>query len=1005
MGIASILGRVFQSKAEKDRRKLAPVVEEIRALRPKFENLSDKHLHAKTAEFRARLAAGETLDDIRLEAFATVWETCRRLTERKATWEVVGQEMVWDMIPFDVQLIGGLALNQGRITEMATGEGKTLVATMPLYLNALEGKGAHLVTVNDYLARRDAEWMGGIYSFLGLSCKCILSEMTPAQRREAYNADITYGTNNEFGFDYLRDNMTVRSEDLVQRGFHFAIVDEVDSVLVDEARTPLIISGPVGESTHRFAELKPNVEKLVRMQTRLLNDYLVDCERHLRDSGGGLDDEHALMMLRASRGGPKMSRFLKLTKQSGIQDRIRKTEYGYMQDKAMWEADKELYYVVEEKQNSVDLTEKGREIFGHADPEFFVLPDLSEELGRIERDESLEPQQKVKKIDELHRHYGERNEGIHNVQQLLKAYTLFEKDDEYVVQDGRIMIVDEFTGRLMSGRRFSDGLHSALEAKEGVRIEAETQTYATVTLQNFFRMYAKLSGMTGTAETEEAEFHQIYGLDVMVIPTHREIQRVDHEDEIYRTKREKYNAIVEDVTRLHGKGLPVLVGTTTVEVSETLSRMLRRKGIPHNVLNAKHHQREAEIVAEAGRYGAVTIATNMAGRGTDIKIAPEVKALEYDEDAVGLHIIGTERHDSRRIDRQLRGRSGRQGDPGASKFFLSLEDDLMRLFQSDRIAGLMDRLGVQEGEVISHPMVTKGVERAQKRVEQHNFSIRKRLLEYDDVMNKQREVIYELRREALLEHDIQAATRDRIEEAVEDLVAEHCGEGKHAEYWDWPGLSLDFTTMVLTPLPVEEDEDVGIGQNALQEELLETTIKAYEAKQARLGEELCEQLERHVSVRTIDELWKDHLHELDMLRSGIGLRAYGQKDPLLEYKAESFTLFEQMMLRLRREVVSRFFRYEIATAPPASERGVLSGGRVQQASARGYGAGESLGAAAGSAAVPAASAIGTGGAAPRKAFEGAGDGGQTVKREMPKVGRNDPCPCGSGKKYKKCHGA
>ena len=989
---------------------MTPLLEQVKAWRPQFESLSDAELRDKSVEFRQRLAAGSTIDELLPEAFATVWEACHRLARERRSWMVTGREMVWDMVPYDVQILGGIALHQGRIAEMATGEGKTLVATMPLYLNALSGKGAHLVTVNDYLAQRDSEWMGGIFEFLGLNCRAILSHMSPAQRREAYAADITYGTNNEFGFDYLRDNMAVRPEDLVQRGFYYAIVDEVDSVLVDEARTPLIISGPVAESTHRFAELKPNVERLVRLQTRVVNDYLGRVEKHIETSGGSLDDEHALMALRVSRGAPKLSRFLKLLKHSGIQDRIRKTEYAYMQDKNMWEADQELYYVIDEKQNSVDLTEKGREHFGHSDSEFFVLPDLSVELGRIENDESLSPQTKAERIDHLHRSYGERNEGIHNVQQLLKAYALFNKDDEYVVQDDRIMIVDEFTGRLMSGRRFSDGLHSALEAKEGLRIEAETQTYATVTLQNFFRMYEKLAGMTGTAETEAAEFHEIYKLDVMVVPTHRPVARRDQDDYIYRTKREKFNAISEEVTRLHGLGLPVLVGTTTVEVSETLSRMLRRKNIPHNVLNAKQHQREAEVVAEAGRYGGVTIATNMAGRGTDIKIAAEVRALKLDtEDAVGLHIIGSERHESRRIDRQLRGRSGRQGDPGATRFYISLEDDLMRLFISDRIARLMDKMGGEEGEVISHSMVTKSVERAQRRVEQHNFTIRKRLLEYDDVMNKQREVVYELRREALLNPDISAATRERVEELIDDLLEEHCSSGQHAEFWDWPGLSLDFTAIFLVPLSVSEQERNTIGMEALAEQLRSGAIAAYEGKRKRLGDDLCAKLERHVSLRTIDELWKDHLHELDMLRSGIGLRAYGQKDPLLEYKQESFSLFAAMMQRIRREVVTRFFRYEIAVAeaPPVN---AFAQGRVMQRSESEYGAAASL-ARSGAAVAEegdGASAIGVGGRAPRAAFAQPAPvpvKTEPVVREEPKVGRNELCPCGSGKKYKKCHGA
>ncbi len=1024
MPILKLLNKVFKNKAERDHLKLRPQLEATQTHRDAYQALSDDEMRAKTVEFRERLSAGETLEDILPEAYANVWEACRRLTERKAAWPVQGHDLVWDMVPYDVQIIGAIALHQGRITEMATGEGKTLVATMPLYLNALAGEGAHLVTVNDYLAQRDAEWMGGIYEFLGLSCAFIRNEMTPAQRRDSYNSDITYGTNNEFGFDYLRDNMCIRADDLVQRGFHYAIVDEVDSVLVDEARTPLIISGPVGESTHRFEELNPFVDKLVRKQGKILNDYLSQIERHLK-ADDGIDDETSLMLLRVSRGGGhKMSRYMKVLKHAGVQDAITRTEGRYMRDKAMWEADQDLLYVIDEKQNSVDMTERGRAEFGFDDPDFFVLPDLSEELGSIEGDESLTPEEKAKKVDALHRQYGERNEGIHNVQQLVKAYTLFTKDDEYVVMDGKVQIVDENTGRLMSGRRFSDGLHSALEAKEGLRIEAETQTYATVTLQNFFRMYDKLAGMTGTAETEAGEFHEIYGLDVMVIPTHRPITREDRDDQIYRTKREKYNAIVEEVARLNAKGLPVLVGTTTVEVSETLSRMLRRRNIRHNVLNAKQHAREADIITEAGRSGAVTIATNMAGRGTDIKLGPGVlgddgKELERDGDPTGLQIVGSERHDSRRIDRQLRGRAGRQGDPGSSQFYLSLEDDLMRLFGGiERVSRLMEKMGVEEGEVITHSMVTKAIERAQRKVEENNFSIRKRLLEYDDVMNKQREVVYSLRREALVEEDISAATREHMDDVLDDLVDEHANSTEPSEYWDWDRLSLEFTSTFLTPLPVPEPDRNTIGSDRLREVLGEAVLAAYHAKEQRITPELTRQLERFVTLRAIDELWKDHLHELDMVRAGIGLRAYGQKDPLLEYKGESFKLFEAMMMQVRREIVSRFFRYELAAAPP-TPTSVMAQGKAQARSEASHAA-PSQGSQPEAAEAPAkaVSAIGLGSGADMSGVfdkgkaskaDAASTGApqkaqQPVVRDMPKVGRNEPCPCGSGKKFKKCHG-
>ncbi len=1006
MAITKLFSKFFKSKSDRDYQKLVPLLESVKSFRPEMESLDDAALQGKTEEFKSRLAEGMSLDDLLPEAFAVIWEACRRLNERKASWEVMGHEQVWDMVPYDVQIIGGIALHQGRIAEMATGEGKTLVATMPVYLNALAGRGVHLITVNDYLAQRDSEWMGGLYRFLGLSVGSIRSQMTPAQRRESYACDITYGTNNEFGFDYLRDNMAVRVEDLVQRDHYYAIVDEVDSVLVDEARTPLIISGPVADSTDRYAELKVYIEKLVRQQTKLLNSYLAEIERALQKDEE-LSDELRVKLLQVSRGGPKLHRYMKLLQNNpSLQGIVTKTEEAFMRDKAMWEADEDLYYVIEEKQNTVDLTEKGRESFGHPDPDFFVLPDLSTGLAEIEADESLDAEEKAKKVDELHRLYGERNEGVHNIGQLLKAYTLFTKDDEYVVQDGQIMIVDEFTGRIMHGRRFSDGLHSALEAKEGVTIKGETQTYATITLQNYFRMYDKLAGMTGTAETEAAEFHEIYKLDVMVIPPNVPIARDDRDDLIFRTKREKYNAIVDEVKRLSERGLPVLVGTTTVEVSETLSRLLRRQGVRHNVLNAKQHQREAEIVAAAGQKGAVTIATNMAGRGTDIKLGEGVRECGDDQDPGGLQIIGSERHESRRIDRQLRGRAGRQGDPGSSVFFLSLEDDLMRLFAGiDKISSLMDRMKVEEGEVITHSMVTKAIERAQKRVEANNFAIRKRLLEYDDVMNKQREVVYSIRREALLDESSSAFT-ERIEDAVDDMIEEYIDPNGPADDWNYEGLSLDFTSTFLVPLPIPVEDRLHVGAQALRDELVKSALESYRNKVSRLGEGLAHQLERHVVLRTIDELWKDHLHELDILRGGIGLRAYGQKDPLLEYKGESFRMFEEMIGRSQREIVMRFFRMEVAVGPPQPQE-VLAGGQASKAEAGGL------------TASPAASAVGTGADAggARQVFQqaraqkeaasayGSSQAAEPMVRDQPKVGRNDPCPCGSGKKYKRCHGA
>ena len=706
--LTTFLKKVFGSKNERELKKLYPIVDQINEYFEKFNALTDEEIQAKTTEFKERLAQGETLDDLLPEAFAVVKQACKRLVGRK--WMAAGSEIEWNMVPFDVQLIGGIVMHQGKIAEMATGEGKTLVATLPLYLNALEGKGAHLVTVNDYLAQRDAEWMGKVFEFLGLTVGVILNNMTPAQRREAYNCDITYGTNNEFGFDYLRDNMAATPEDIVQvRGHHYAIVDEVDSVLIDEARTPLIISGPVEHATHNYDEVKPLVDSLVRKQTRYVNSLIAEAEELLKSEE--TIREAGLKLLIAQRGAPKNKRLQKLFQQPGIKKLVFDIENEFIRDKRMHEVDEELYYSIEEKHHTINLTEKGRHELAPNNPDEFVLPDLAELFSKIEGDESLTQAEKVERKNEIQVEYARKNEKLHNISQLLKAYSLFEKDVDYVVQEGKVLIVDEFTGRIMYGRRYSDGLHQALEAKENVKIEGETQTLATITLQNYFRLYDKLAGMTGTAETEANEFWDIYKLDVVVIPTNKPIRRIDYEDVIYRTKREKFNAVIDEIERLHKKGRPVLVGTVSVEVSETLSRMLKRRKIPHNVLNAKYHKQEAEIIAKAGQPGAVTIATNMAGRGTDIKLAPSVrgngKYVDEDGTPYGLHIIGTERHESRRIDRQLRGRAGRQGDPGASKFFLSLEDELMRLFGSDRLIKIMDRLGAEEGEAITHPMVTK----------------------------------------------------------------------------------------------------------------------------------------------------------------------------------------------------------------------------------------------------------------------------------------------------------
>ncbi|MFQ5674551.1 MAG: preprotein translocase subunit SecA [bacterium] len=1055
--------KIFGSKHDRDRKRMQPVVDQINDFYEQFDGLSDEELKGKTRYFKDKIESAtkeirdelrellerlrsdeistngtnesenaeqsessetdtlrdqiknledeeketieEVLNEILPEAFAVVKQTCKRLVGRK--WKVCDVEVEWDMIPYDVQLIGGIVLHEGKIAEMATGEGKTLVASMPLYLNALPGKGVHLITVNDYLARRDCEWMGEIFRFLGLTVDFIQNDMNPARRKDAYSADITYGTNNEFGFDYLRDNMAIRFEDKVQRRHNYAIVDEVDSVLIDEARTPLIISGPVEHSTHRYDEMKPRVEQLIRQQTMLVNSIGSEGEKQLNE---GEEYEAGIKLLRASRGAPKNKKLAKLLQEVGVKKLIRRVENDYLRDKKMHEIDDELLFAIDEKAHTIDLTEKGRDAIAPNDPDMFVLPDLSEELHAIETDESLSDEDKLARKTKLQNEYAEKSERLHNISQLLRAYSLFEKDVEYVVSDGKVLIVDEFTGRLMPGRRFSDGLHQALEAKEGVKIERETQTLATITLQNYFRLYEKLAGMTGTAETEAAEFWEIYKLDVVVIPTNEPVRRIYYEDQIFRTKREKYNGIIDEIVEMHEKKRPVLVGTISVEVSETLSRMLKRRGVRHSVLNAKQHQREAEIVTYAGQPGAVTIATNMAGRGTDIKlghgvvkhqncalvapregeeVCPYIKELQCLEQVpCGLHIIGTERHESRRIDRQLRGRSGRQGDPGSSRFYLSLEDDLMRLFQSDRVASVMDRLGVQDGEVIQHRMVTKSIERAQKRVEGHNFDIRKHLLEYDDVMNQQREVIYSKRAHALEGENLRAEFIELLADFIDRKISQYCDERSYAEEWDWNGLRADISRILLMDLPFDEDEIIGMSQDDLFERLFTAAKEHYHRRERDLGEKLMRQIERLAMLRVIDERWREHLYEMDQLKEGIGLRAYGQKNPLLEYKSEGFRMFSEMLDMINEQVLDLLFKAQIQQEPTP-----IAAMRPQQMSEVHD------------------SAVGLG-------FSGLPqeDPGQKAARQPQgtkkqpvvvgeKIGRNDPCPCGSGKKYKKCHGA
>jgi len=1132
-----VLQRLLGDSTERDLKKLWPVVNQIKSREAAVRALSDSALTAKTAEFRERIrealreieeeqaaarrklrshapaevggdglpettrdlsvderhaiyeeldeldrewldAVEETLTELLPEVFAVVKETCRRMLGTK--WEAGGQTIEWDMVPYDVQLLGGVALHQGRIAEMKTGEGKTLVAVAPVYLNALVGRGVHIVTVNPYLAQRDAEWMGPVFERLGMSVGVIDPHEPHSEgRRNAYAADITYGTNNEFGFDYLRDNSFVVDPDqLVQRGHHYAIVDEVDSVLIDEARTPLIISGPVPQSDEsRFDELKPPVERLVLAQKKLVAQFVSDAERLLdqRDEAleagdkkraADLESDAGLALLRAHRGFQKNKKLRKLLGEPGVAHLLQKTEFFYLQDNAknMHIVDDELYFALDEKQHAIEMSEKGREYTARAantEPDLFVLPDIGEAIARFERDQEerrstleeelgadagLTDEKRQNKLEneralirkefeekrrDLYNTYSGRAERLHAIEQLLKAYTLYEKDVEYIVQDGRVMIVDTHTGRVLPGRRYSDGLHQAIEAKESVKVQAATQTYATITLQNYFRMYEKLAGMTGTAETESEEFHKTYDVDVVVVPTNEPIQRADLDDLVFKTKREKYSAVIEQIREYNKKGQPVLVGTTSVEVSETLSRMLTREGIKHNVLNAKRDRakQEALIVAEAGKKNAVTIATNMAGRGTDIKLAPGVRELG------GLAILGTERHESRRIDLQLRGRAGRQGDPGESQFYVSLDDNLMRLFSSDRVARVMDRLNLEEGAVISHPWVNKSIERAQKKVEQNNFGIRKRQLEYDDVLNAQREVIYDRRTHALKGERMRGDLMDMLKQVVNGIVTTHYGEGRIEEMREelLRSLAVDFE--------IEREEAVALGEDGLEEKTLQTCVEYYSKKRDALarpfyesmkslaasdqekkpervyvdftdgrrvlravsriqdavesgGHEVNDALERATLLSFIDAHWTDHLRNLDELKEGIGLRAFGQRDPLIEYKMEAFKLFSEMLEKVSHEFVSFVFRAgplvdgrrAEVRVPETQPKGRLDRRKAQATHEE----------------VTSSYGVGDGDARDGSRRDPTARAQPVVVEE--RVGRNEPCPCGSGRKYKHCHG-
>ena len=973
-----------------------PIVAKINELEESYQSLSDDQLKAKTEEFRARLKAGESLEDILPEAFATVKNGARRLVGTTAV--VCDHEQSWDMVHFDVQLIGGLALHRGRIAEMATGEGKTLVATLPLYLNALTGRNSQLVTVNDYLARRDSEWMGHLYKFLGLTVGCIQQQMPSSVRREMYGCDITYGTASEFGFDYLRDNgMATRKDDQVQRDHWYCIVDEIDSILVDEARTPLIISGPAPiEREQPFTRLKPSVDRLMAMQLKLCNRLVAEGKSVMENEAASAEDRQDALrkLLQVKQGHPKNKLLLRVMENPESRKALDKfeTEMSSDMNKAEFYAMKEdLFFSIDEKAHQADLSDIGRKTLRPDNPDAFVLPDLAVEHSEIDGDTSLTPEQREEKKNTSHEAYAQVSEEIHAISQLLRAYSIYERDVEYVVQEGKVMIVDENTGRVMPGRRWSDGLHQAVEAKEGVNIERETRTYATVTIQNYFRMYEKLAGMTGTAETEATEFSDIYRLVVQVIPTNKPNIRIDKNDSIFKTRRDKFNAVVTEITEANKKGQPVLVGTVSVESSEVLSRMLRRANITHTVLNAKFHEQEADIVARAGHRGSVTIATNMAGRGTDIKLGEGVRELG------GLYVIGTERHESRRVDRQLRGRCSRQGDPGQTKFFLSLEDNLMRLFLQGNLASRLMEGSMRDGEELEHSLLNRSIESAQKKVEQQNYSIRKRLLQYDDVLNQQREVIYGIRNAAI---HVERPKEIIFEQVEEELISRLEGAGYDDKAGPPDGAITSLVGWLNTHFPIGvRTEDIKPGDfDALVANLVSRVKKAYEVKESVEVPEALAGLERYVIINAIDKHWQEHLTEMEELRRAIGLRSYGQKDPLVEYKGEAFKYFEELMVNVRMQICTGLFRSASNLQSFENMLSLLSKG------ARTQGPENAPAAAAGQLPGPKGAAAAGGPGRPT---------GRDIKLPMPKptpvqtmakVGRNEPCPCGSGKKYKQCHG-
>ena len=918
------LKKIIGSKNERDIKKMRPLVEKINELDESFKSLSDEELQNKTIDFKNRIKNGASLAEIELEAFAVVKNAARRLCG--TTVEVCGHDLLWEMVHFDVQLIGGMAIHNGMIAEMATGEGKTLVATLPVYLNALTEKGVHVVTTSDYHSQRDSEWMGHLYKWLGLSVGCLKNMMPPNERREMYLRDITYGTNSEFGFDYLRDNMAYDVEDMVQqKGHNFAIVDEIDSILIDEARTPLIISGPAPYSSTQYSELQPATSKLVKRQRKLCETLLNDAKKLLSQEDY---EEASFKLYQVFEGMPKNKQLMNLVEDIEIRKLLEKTKLKMLADthkEISRELRQELFFTIDEKGHDASLTEKGCTELNPHDPEMYVLPDMLSAMSELDANESLSPEELMNKRKEIQDDFAVRNERIHAVDQLIRAYTIFEKDVDYVVQDNQVVIVDEHTGRLMTGRRWGDGLHQAVEAKENVKIEKETQTLATVTIQNYFRMYEKLSGMTGTAETEADEFHQIYGLDVMVIPTNRPVRRVDLNDQVYKTQREKFRAVVNEIKSAHLRKQPVLVGTVAVETSEVLSKLLKRENIIHNVLNAKNHAREAEIVANAGQPGAVTIATNMAGRGTDIKLGNSVVYLDQEklnskefslgskvegkslqkmliDNPCGLYVIASERHESRRIDRQLRGRSARQGDPGITRFYVSLEDNLMRLFGSDRISGVMEKLGIKEDEVLEHPMLNNSIEKAQRRVEQQNFMMRKRTLEYDDVMNAQRSEIYDFRSEVLKAENPRSLLMDSIRNCVSAHVIDIQKDNQSKN---------DFVTWLNScfPLGISSNEiPFDSPSEDIEEFILKKIEDAYLIKAKYEDENSLKNLEKHLILQSIDRHWQEYLRSMDSLRESIGLQAYGQRDPLVEYKREAYNLFMDLMQKIYDEIASSLFR-------------------------------------------------------------------------------------------------